>query len=58
MARPTGDQSCRSGAYVSSFPADLMEMQRVSPMVNSVRNDSADLVAPVVDPILDIGNPN
>jgi len=35
-----------------------MEMQRVSPMVNSVRNDSADLVAPVVDPILDIGNPN
>ena len=41
------------------YPADLMEMQRLSPLVNSVKNESADLVVPVGDaPILDIGCPN
>jgi putative SOS response-associated peptidase YedK len=29
------------------YPADLMEMWPVSPLVNNVRNDSADLVKPV-----------
>jgi len=32
-----------------SYPADLMEMWPVSPMVNSVKNDSAELVVPVGD---------
>lgn len=31
------------------YPVDLMEMQRVSPLVNNVRNESADLVMPVGD---------
>jgi putative SOS response-associated peptidase YedK len=30
------------------YPADLMEMWQVSPLVNNVRNDSADLIEPVV----------
>ena len=29
------------------YPADLMEMWQVSPLVNSIGNDSADLVVPV-----------
>ena len=38
------------------FPADLMEMWPVSPMVNRFGNDSADLVIPVSDaPLLDLG---
>ena len=41
------------------YPADLMEVQRVSPLVNSVKYESADLVVPVGDyPILNIGCPN
>lgn len=40
------------------YPADLMEMWPVSPLVNNVRNESADLVVPVGDaPLLDIGCP-
>lgn len=31
------------------YPADLMDMWRVSPMVNSVKNESADLIMPVKD---------
>ena len=31
------------------YPPDLMEMFEVSPLVNSVKNDSADLVVPVLD---------
>jgi putative SOS response-associated peptidase YedK len=37
-----------------SYPADLMEMWQVSPMVNNVKNDSADLVLPVHDATLDL----
>jgi putative SOS response-associated peptidase YedK len=38
------------------YPADLMEMFPVSPMVNNVRNESADLVVPVGDASLfDLG---
>jgi len=36
------------------YPADLMEMWPVSPMVNSVKNESPDLVVPVGDPPLDL----
>jgi len=32
-----------------AYPADLMDMWPVSPMVNSVKNDSAELVVPVGD---------
>lgn len=39
------------------FPTDLMEMWAVSPKVNSVRNESPDLVVPVGDtPLLDLGH--
>jgi putative SOS response-associated peptidase YedK len=37
------------------FPADLMEMYPVSPMVNSVKNDGPELVVPVNgDPLLEL----
>jgi len=37
------------------YPADLMEMYPVSPLVNNVRNDSAHLIDPVVGtPLLDL----
>jgi putative SOS response-associated peptidase YedK len=31
------------------YPADLMEMWKVLPLVNNIRNDSADLILPVGD---------
>jgi len=31
------------------YPSDLMEMQRVSPLVNNVRSESPDLVVPLQD---------
>lgn len=35
------------GRFFQPYPADLMEMWRVLPLVNSVRNESAELVVPV-----------
>ena len=39
------------------YPADLMEMWEVSPLVNNVRNESADLVVPVGNSST-LGHPN
>ena len=37
------------------YPADLMEMWPVSPLVNSPRNESADLILAVDDPAISCG---
>jgi putative SOS response-associated peptidase YedK len=38
------------------YPADMMDMYPVSPLVNSPKNDSADLIMPVGDSqFLDLG---